>query len=181
MVLPYHSFISWDLGPITIQSWGVMAALGFLAAIFIAVKEALAESFDRLDELQKQKGSLRGVATGFIDLDDTLAGLQPSNLIILAARPALGKTSLALNIAQHVAVEEKLPVGFFSLEMSKEELVDRFNISSEDLKNLSIAGAVSKMMKQADGEDKTMLGKLLDTVNKAGVADLPAKIIETRK
>lgn len=104
-----------------------------LPRTFMPVKDALAESFDRLDELQKKKGSLRGVATGFKDLDDTLAGLQDSNLIILAARPALGKTSLALNIAQHVAVEEKMPVGFFSLEMSKEELVDRLLVAQADI------------------------------------------------
>lgn len=104
-----------------------------LPRTFMPIKKALAESFDRLDELQKKKGGLRGVPTGFKDLDDTLAGLQDSNLLILAARPALGKTSLALNIAQHVAVEEKLPVGFFSLEMSKEELVDRLLVAQADI------------------------------------------------
>lgn len=100
---------------------------------FIPIKEALAESFDRLDELQKMKGGLRGVPTGFRSLDDTLAGLQKSNLILLAARPALGKTSLALNIAQHVSVKEKMTVGFFSLEMSKEELVDRLLVGQADI------------------------------------------------
>ncbi len=100
---------------------------------FVAIKDALAESFDRLDELQKMKGGLRGVPTGFRSLDDALAGLQRSNLIILAARPALGKTSLALNIAQHVAVKEKTTVGFFSLEMSREELVDRLLVAQADI------------------------------------------------
>jgi len=100
---------------------------------FIAVKEALAESFDRLDELHKQGEGLRGVPTGFKDLDDSLAGLQKSNLIILAARPGVGKTTLALNICQNVAVKHKLPVGFFSLEMSKEELVDRLLVSQADI------------------------------------------------
>ncbi len=92
---------------------------------FIPIKEALAESFDRLDELQKLEGGLRGVPTGFGDLDDVLVGLQDSNLIILAARPGVGKTALATNIAQYVAVEKKIPVGIFSLEMSNLELVDR--------------------------------------------------------
>jgi len=92
---------------------------------FIPIKEALAESFDRLDELQKMEGGLRGVPTGFNDLDDVLVGLQDSNLIILAARPGVGKTALATNIAQFVAVEKKIPVGIFSLEMSNLELVDR--------------------------------------------------------
>ena len=104
-----------------------------LARTFTPVKDALAESFDRLDELHKQTGGLRGIPTGFRDIDDTLAGLQRSNLIILAARPGVGKTSLALNIAQNLTVKSKLPVGFFSLEMSKEELVDRLLVSQADI------------------------------------------------
>lgn len=101
--------------------------------VFIPIREALAESFDRLDELHKASGGLRGVSTGFADLDSTLAGMQDSNLIILAGRPGLGKTALALNIAQHVAVNAKLPIGFFSLEMSKEELVDRLLVAQADV------------------------------------------------
>ena len=104
-----------------------------LPQAFIPIKDALAESFDRLDELHKSAGGLRGVPTGFPDLDDTLAGMQDSNLLILAGRPGLGKTALALNIAQSVAVKYKLPVGFFSLEMSKEELVDRLLVAQADI------------------------------------------------
>lgn len=104
-----------------------------LKQVFIPVKDALAESFDRLDELHKQAGGLRGVPTGFKDLDNTLAGMQDSNLLILAARPGIGKTALALNIAQHVAVGHDLPVGFFSLEMSKEELLDRLLVAQADI------------------------------------------------
>ncbi|MBU1127216.1 MAG: replicative DNA helicase [Patescibacteria group bacterium] len=104
-----------------------------LRQAFIPIKEALAESFDRLDELHKTAGGLRGVATGFKDLDNTLAGMQASNLLILAARPGTGKTALALNIAQYVSVKDKKPVGFFSLEMSKEELVDRLLVSQADI------------------------------------------------
>jgi replicative DNA helicase len=100
---------------------------------FVAVKDTLAESFDRLDELHKQGEGMRGVATGFADLDDALAGMQKSNLLILAARPGVGKTALALNIAQHVAVKNKQRVGFFSLEMSKEELVDRLLVGQADI------------------------------------------------
>ena len=96
-----------------------------LTRSFIPVKDALIESFDRLDELHKRSGGLRGLPTGFTQLDNLLAGMQNSNLIILAARPGIGKTALSLNIARHVAVEEKIPVGIFSLEMSQEELVDR--------------------------------------------------------
>jgi replicative DNA helicase len=100
---------------------------------FAPVKDALAESFDRLDELHKLGEGLRGVPTGFKDLDNTLAGLQRSNLIILAARPGIGKTTFALNVARFLAVNKKLPVGFFSLEMSKEELVDRLLVQQADI------------------------------------------------
>jgi replicative DNA helicase len=92
---------------------------------FIPVKDALVESFDRLDELHKKSSGLRGLPTGFSQLDNLLAGMQDSNLIVLAARPGIGKSALSLNIARHAAVEEKIPTGFFSLEMSQEELVDR--------------------------------------------------------
>ncbi len=104
-----------------------------LSKAFTSVRETLAESFDRLDELHKSGGGIRGVPTGFHDLDDALAGLQQSNLIILAARPGVGKTTLAMNIAQYVAVELKRPVGFFSLEMSREELVDRLLVAQADI------------------------------------------------
>lgn len=100
---------------------------------FIALKDTLTESFDRLNELHKKGQNLRGVATGFTDIDNKLAGLQDSNLIILAARPGQGKTAFVLNIAQYVTVHDKLPVGFFSLEMSKEELVDRLLVSQADI------------------------------------------------
>lgn len=100
---------------------------------FISVKEALAESFDRLDELQRSQSGLRGVATGFVDLDRALAGMQKSNLLILAARPGIGKTSLAINISQYAAVANQVPVGFFALEMSQEEMVDRMLIAQADI------------------------------------------------
>jgi len=96
-----------------------------LGTHFIAIKNVLSDSFERIDELHRNKGKTRGVASGFNKLDDLLAGFQPSDLIILAARPSMGKTALALNIAAFAAVKSKLPVGIFSLEMSKEQLVDR--------------------------------------------------------
>jgi replicative DNA helicase len=97
----------------------------FSRQYFIPVKSVLTETFDRIDELSKHKGKVNGVSTGFKELDNLLAGLQPSDLIILAARPSMGKTSFALNVAQHVAVRGKIPVGVFSLEQSKEQIVDR--------------------------------------------------------
>ncbi len=100
---------------------------------FIPIKDTLVESFDRIDELQKSGESLRGLATGFEDLDRMLAGMQRSNLLILAARPGMGKTALALNIAHSVAVKSQKKVGIFSLEMSKEELVDRLLVNQADI------------------------------------------------
>ncbi|MGH7142401.1 MAG: replicative DNA helicase [Candidatus Saccharimonadales bacterium] len=91
----------------------------------VSLETILEESFERLDELHKDKEKIRGVRTGYKDLDNILAGLQRSDLIVLASRPSMGKTSLALNLAHHVAVQSKLPVLIFSLEMSKEQLVDR--------------------------------------------------------
>jgi len=91
----------------------------------VSIEQILADGFDRLDELHKNKGRLRGVRTGWKDLDNMTAGLQRSDLIILAARPAMGKTTLVGNLIQNVATHEKQAVLFFSLEMSKDQLVDR--------------------------------------------------------
>ena len=98
-----------------------------LAAGFIPLKQLLHEAFDRLDDLHTHRGEISGVRTGFPDLDALTTGLQPSDLIILAARPSVGKTSLALNIAEHAAIGHTpaRSVGIFSLEMSKEQLVLR--------------------------------------------------------
>jgi replicative DNA helicase len=100
---------------------------------FAPLKQLLTESFERLDQLSKTDGHLRGVPTGIPDLDMKLAGMQDSNLLILAARPGVGKTSLALNVGLHVAHQHKKGVAIFSLEMSKEELVDRLLVSHADI------------------------------------------------
>jgi replicative DNA helicase len=91
----------------------------------ISLEAILAESFDRLDDLHKDKQKIRGVPSGFKDIDEKLAGFQRSDLVILAARPSMGKTALALNFAHNIAVQANQPVLIFSLEMSKEQLVDR--------------------------------------------------------
>jgi len=105
----------------------------YLPQAFMPVKEALAESFDRLDELHKRGSDLRGVPSSFSDLDEMLAGFQDSNLIILAARPGIGKTAFILNVARFVSVVKKLPIGIFSVEMSKEELVDRLLVRQAEI------------------------------------------------
>ncbi len=119
-----------------------------------SLESILTESFDRMEELHRNKGSLRGVRTGYRDLDTMTAGLQRSDLIVLAARPAMGKTTLVTNLAYNVATVAKQPVLFFSLEMSKEQLVDRMladasgvdawnirtgNLSDQDFSKLSEA------------------------------------------
>jgi replicative DNA helicase len=119
-----------------------------------SIEQILTDSFDRMEELHRNKGALRGVRTGYRDLDGMTAGLQRSDLIILAARPAMGKTTLVTNLAYNVATVGNQPVLFFSLEMSKEQLVDRMladasgvdawnirtgNLSDEDFSKLSEA------------------------------------------
>ncbi len=96
-----------------------------IRASFTRVKDVLRDAFKKIEELYANKEMVTGVATGYHDLDQLTAGLQPSDLIIVAGRPGTGKTSFVLNIAQHAAIEGGKPVGFFSLEMSKEQLVMR--------------------------------------------------------
>lgn len=92
---------------------------------FFELKKLLGETWDRIDKLHKSKDEIRGVRTGFKEMDKKLAGLQKSDLIILAARPSVGKTTLALDIARHAACQHKVPVGIFSLEMAAHQIVDR--------------------------------------------------------
>ena len=100
---------------------------------FLGIDSLLNDAFERIDKLHNQSGTLRGLPTGFTDLDNKLAGLQKSDLIILAARPSVGKTSLALDIARMAATKSKEGVGIFSLEMSKEQLVDRMLCSQANI------------------------------------------------
>lgn len=104
----------------------------------VSLESILAESFDRIEELHRNKGSLRGVATGYKDFDAKTAGLQKSDLLILAARPAMGKSTFVSNLAYNVASQQKKAVLFFSLEMSKDQLVDRMlaDVSGVDAFNI---------------------------------------------
>lgn len=92
---------------------------------FTALKDNLENAFHRLEHLSTREGQARGIPTGFADLDNILSGLQKSDLIILAARPSMGKSALASNIAKNVAMKDNIPVGLFSLEMSVDQIVDR--------------------------------------------------------
>ncbi|MCD8333218.1 MAG: replicative DNA helicase [Clostridiales bacterium] len=92
---------------------------------YVPIKEVVLQALDRIEQASRNQGTVTGIPTGFADLDYRLSGLQKSDLILLAARPSMGKTALALNIVQYVAFHEQLPVAIFSLEMSKEQLVNR--------------------------------------------------------
>ena len=92
---------------------------------YVPIDKIVMKQLDKIAAAGKLKGGVTGVPTGFVDLDAMTSGLQPSDFILVAARPSMGKTALVLNIAQHVVTKEKLPVVIFSLEMSKEQLVNR--------------------------------------------------------
>lgn len=92
---------------------------------FTPIKSIIFDAFSKIEQLYASKGSITGIPTGFKDLDRLTSGLQPSDLILIAARPSMGKTAFVLNIAQHIGIAEKKAVAFFSLEMSKEQLVQR--------------------------------------------------------
>lgn len=134
---------------------------------FFPVKEALEETFERIDALSKHQGSIRGVPTGFKSLDNILSGLQKSDLVILAARPSLGKSSLAFNIALNAAINSKVPVGIFSLEMSKDQVVDRFisTLASIDLWKLR----TGKLSSDGDDNDFQRIQRALSTLSETEI------------
>ena len=99
---------------------------------YVPIKEVVLNALDRIEKASKSKGTVTGIPTGFLDLDYKLSGLQPSDLVLVAARPSMGKTAFVLNIAQHVAFKANQSVAIFSLEMSKEQLVNRlFSLESQ--------------------------------------------------
>jgi len=135
-----------------------------VAKIFLLVKDGLKEAFERIDKLSKYKEGLRGIATGFTDLDNKLSGLQKSDLVVLAARPSLGKSALALNIASNITVNKKNCVAIFSLEMSKDQIIDRL-IAEQ-------AGVDLWKMRTGKGlsdEDFAHIREALDSLSRASI------------
>jgi len=130
---------------------------------FTPLKNMLAETFERIDYLHKNKGELRGTTTGFDDLDFILGGLQKSDLVILAARPSMGKTSFALNIAMNAAVKAGKTVGIFSLEMSRDQLVDRLisSVAQVDAWKLRTGNLTE--------DDFPRIGEAMDILDKAPI------------
>lgn len=136
----------------------------FLKDKFVHIKQILEERYERFAEMhESDDDQTKGVSTGFTGLDAKLSGFQPSDLVILAARPSMGKTALALNIAQHAAIREGKSVGIFSLEMSKEQLVDRLFAS--------MLGVDSWKLQKGKLEDTDFqnMGPIMDELNKANI------------
>lgn len=134
---------------------------------FTPIKPILEEAFDRIDELHKNKGKLRGIPTGFADLDNILAGLQNSNLIILGARPSVGKSSLGLDLVKHASIKEKIPVGIFSLEMSKEEVIDRLICSQAEVDLWKLrTGRLSSI---GENDDFSRIGHAMGVLSEAPI------------
>ena len=127
------------------------------------IKDVLAENLSRLEELMKQNAKVTGVPTGFKDLDLRTTGLQPSDLVLIAARPAMGKTSFALNIATNAAVRYNVPVAIFSLEMSKEQLANRI-LSSE-----ALLSSEKLRTAEIDNDDIAKLATSINTLSKAPI------------
>ncbi len=134
---------------------------------FVSINPLLTEAFNRLDDIHKNKGKLRGLPTNFIDLDFKLSGLQKSDLIVIAARPSVGKTSLALDIARKVALLDKVPVAIFSLEMSKDQLVDRMICAEAgiDLWKLRTGNLTDK----GENDDFTKISRALGELSEASI------------
>ena len=134
-----------------------------IAQNFRSIKDELHDAYERIEKLHQGEGRLRGLPTGFTELDALLSGLQRSDLIVIGARPSLGKTSLALDIARHVGVKEKVPVGVCSLEMSREQVIDRFIAAESHV-------ALWKLRTgRLDEMDFGMLQKGLDELSRAPI------------
>ncbi len=139
----------------------------FLKRTFTSIRDVLADAFERIDELHREKGKLRGVSSGYADLDNLLGGLQKSDLIILAARPSCGKTSFALDIARHAAVKNKVAVGLFSLEMSKEQLVDRMICAEANVDLWRMR--TGKLNDSGSGDEFQRIGHALGVLSEASI------------
>ncbi len=139
----------------------------YIKQSFTPISNILGTTFDRIDELHKNSGQLRGIATGFKDLDTITAGLQKSDLIILAARPSVGKTSFVLDIVRNVAVRGKVPVGIFSLEMSKEQLVDRLLCAESNVDLWKLR--TGKLSDRENDDDFPRLGHAMGLLSEAPI------------
>lgn len=134
---------------------------------FASLKNDLGEAFERIDNLHKNTGEMRGVPTGFPDLDNMLSGMQKADLIILAARPSLGKSSFALNIAKNAAIKAKVPVGVFSLEMSRDQIVDRLIAADGEVDLWKLR--TGKLSSSGEDNDFVRIQKALGNLSEAPI------------
>lgn len=139
----------------------------FMKRSFTAIRDVLTDAFDRIDELHREKGKLRGIPTGYPDLDQLLGGLQKSDLVILAARPSCGKTSFALDLARQAAIKGKTSVGIFSLEMSKEQLVDRMICAEANVDLWKMR--TGKLSEDPNNDDFPRIGHALGVLSEAPI------------
>jgi replicative DNA helicase len=139
----------------------------FTKKSFMPVDELLSQAFERIDELHKQGGKLRGLPSGYGDLDNLLAGFQKSDLVILAARPSVGKTTFALDIVRQCAIQSKIPIGVFSLEMSKEQLVDRMLCAQANVSLWKMR--TGKLSDRDDDNDFTRIGQAMGELSEAPI------------
>lgn len=130
---------------------------------FVSIKDIVIKSLDSIEAASKNKGSVTGIATGFYDLDYKMAGLQPSDLILIAARPSMGKTAFVLNIAEYVAVRNKITTAIFSLEMSKNQLVNRILSMNSKVDSQAIRSG------ELNDEDWAKLMESARTVGESGL------------
>jgi replicative DNA helicase len=150
---------------------------------FDSIDTLLNDAFERIDELHRQSGKLRGLATGFYEMDKLMAGLQRSDLIILAARPSVGKTSFALDLIRQVALKNNASVGIFSLEMGKEQLVDRMLCAQAGVNLWKMR--TGNLSDKEEDNDFTKIGRAMgelseakiyiDDVSSAGIMDIRTK------
>ncbi len=139
----------------------------YLKQTFSPIRGVLADAFERIDELHRNKGQLRGVATGFTGLDNLLAGFQKSDLIIVAARPAVGKTSFIMDVIRNAAVRHRIPVGMFSLEMSKEQLVDRMLCAEANVDLWKMR--TGRLSDRPEDEDFSRIGHAIGSLSEAPI------------
>ena len=139
----------------------------YLKQDFLPIKPILEEAFDRIDEIHKKEGRLRGLEIGFYELDNLLGGLQKSDLIILAARPSLGKTTLATDIARHAAIRAKAPVGIFSLEQSKEQIIDRLLCAEANVSLWKLR--TGRLSSEGENDDFSRIGRAMGVLSEAPI------------
>ncbi len=145
------------------EIYGVSSTFG--SSAFTSIRDVLVDAFDRIDELHREKGKLRGIPTGFVALDNLIAGLQKSDLIIIAARPSVGKSSFALDMARVAATRHKIPTAIFSLEMSKEQLVDRLLCAEANIDLWKLR--TGHLAEREDSDDFARLGHAMGTLSEA--------------